>query len=79
MSKSILLKVQDDIFTETNNLTKLIKIPRNLYINKALSFYNQLYKRKILKDKLKKEINLVETNSLEVLEEFEKIEDDNIE
>jgi len=27
---------------------------------------------------LKKEINLVETNSLEVLEEFEKIEDDNI-
>lgn len=79
MSKPILLKLKDDIFEETVELTKKIKIPRNLYINNALSFYNKIEKRKLLKNKLKKEIQMVQGSSLEVLEEFEKLNDEILE
>ncbi len=79
MSKPILLKLKDNIFKETMELTKKIEVPRNLYINDALSFYNKIEKRKLLKNKLKKEIQMVQGNSLEVLEEFEKLDDEILE
>ncbi len=79
MSKPILLKLKDDIFNETMELTKKIEVPRNSYINDALSFYNKIEKRKLLKNKLKKEIQMVQGSSLEVLEEFEKLNDEILE
>ena len=75
MSKAISLKIKDDIFKEVEKITKTSHIPRNAYINDALSFYNKITRRNILKKKLKYESKLVEDNSLEVLKEFEKIKD----
>jgi len=76
MSKALSLKVKDDIFKEVEEIVHQTNIPRNAYINQALSFYNKFNKRKLLKGKLHYESYLVKNNSLEVLEEFEKIEDE---
>ena len=76
MSKALSLKIKDDIFKEVEEIIHQTNIPRNAYINQALSFYNKLNKRKLVKKQLQYESNLVQHNSLEVLEEFEKIEDD---
>ena len=76
MSKALSLKINDDIFKEVEEIIHQTKTPRNAYINQALSFYNKLNKRKLVKKQLQYESNLVQHNSLEVLEEFEKIEDE---
>ena len=72
--KNISLKLDDSIFGETEKILSKIKKPRNRYINEALSFYNRIQKRLILEKRLKIESNLVKSNSLEVLEEFENID-----
>ncbi len=74
MSKLLSLKIRDDIFLEVEEITKKKKIPRN-----ALAFYNDLNKRKNLKEQLQHESNIVKRNSLEILDEFEKLEDELIE
>jgi ABC-type Fe3+/spermidine/putrescine transport system ATPase subunit len=75
MSKSLSLKLQDDIFVETEEVIEAIHKPRNSYINDALSFYNKFMKRNLLKKRLKKESRLVSESSLEALRELELIED----
>ena len=47
---------------------------RNRYINLAIEHYNKLQKRKLLAQKLKDESDLVKVDSMNVLEEFERIE-----
>ncbi len=79
MSKLLSLKIRDDVFLEVEKITKKKKIPRNAYINKALAFYNDLNKRKDLKEQLQQESKRVKNNSLEILDEFEKFEDELIE
>ncbi len=79
MSKAISVKIKDDLFKEVEEVTKKINIPRNKYINNALSFYNKLEKRKLLKNKLQKELKLIKNSSLEVMEEFEKLDDEILE
>ncbi len=79
MSKLLSLKIKDDIFLEVEKITKKKKIPRNAYINKALAFYNDLNKRKNLKEQLQYESNMIKSNSMDILEEFEKLEDELIE
>lgn len=76
MSKTLSLKLKDDIFVETEDIIKIIRKPRNVYINDALNFYNKFIKRKILKDRLNKESCLVSESSLEVLRELELLEDE---
>lgn len=78
MSKALSLKLQDNIFRETERMTKAIKIPRNTYINRALEFYNKLNRKRILKKQLAKESKLVEASTLEVLKEFENTIGDNL-
>jgi len=76
MSKALSLKLQDDIFIETETIIEKINIARNAYINQALHFFNRLNKRRILKNKLKNESKLVSDESLLILKEFEKFEED---
>jgi hypothetical protein len=64
---------------KSNSLFQKKRIPGNTYINKALAFYNDLNKRKNLKEQLRYESNIVKNNSLEILDEFEKLEDEIIE
>ncbi len=73
--KNISLKLRDDIFGDVEMIVKKVRKSRNAYINDAVSFYNQLNKRRGLKEQLLKESEAVRISSLEVLSEFEKLED----
>ena len=75
MSKNLSLKLQDDVFEETERVLRKVKRPRNAYINEAVHFYNKLFARKILKDQLLKESAMVARDSVTVLEEFERFEE----
>ncbi len=75
MSKNLSLKLQDEIFEETERVLRKVKRPRNAYINEAIHFYNKLFARRILKDQLLKESAMVAKDSIAVLEEFEKFEE----
>ena len=73
--KVLSLKLKDDIFKETEKVVRTVHIPRNTYINRALFLYNQLNRRRLLRRRLQKESQMVRPDSLEVLQEFEKLED----
>lgn len=75
MSKALTLKLKDDIFNETEEILKKSKHPRNAYINEAVNLYNKLWKRGLLKKALSEESLLVSGDSMEVLEAFEKFEE----
>lgn len=75
--KNLSLKLEDDIFQETEKIVAKVKINRNRYINEAIEFYNRLHSRKLLSNQLSKESKLVATNSMEILVEFELLNDEN--
>lgn len=72
MAKALSLKLQDDIFAETESIVKKLKIPRNAYINQALRLFNQAQRRKAVGKLLRRESRLTAAVSLAVLEEFER-------
>jgi hypothetical protein len=72
--KTVSLKIDDSVFGETEKILSRIKVPRNRYINEAISYYNRIKKRQILEHKLKKESDLVKKESLSVLNDFERID-----
>lgn len=74
--KSISLKLQEQILKETENLLEHLKTSRNKYINEAIAYYNQYQKRKFIEEQLVKESRLVSADSMEVLGEFESLEDE---
>lgn len=74
--KNISLKLEDNIFQETEKIVSKVKKNRNRYINEAIEFYNRLYKRRLLSQQLSKESKMLAKNSLEVLAEFEKLNDE---
>ena len=76
MTKAILLKLKGDIFLETEEIVKASNQSRNSYISEALDFFNKVNKRKMLAKKLATESLLSRKTSLEVLEEFESMEDE---
>ena len=72
--KNVLLKIDDTIFGEIEEILSKTKKSRNKYINEAIDYFNKLQKRSILEIKLKKESQLVKDNSMSVLKEFEEID-----
>lgn len=74
--KTLSLKLDDPIFAEAEEITLHLKIARNRYINEAVNLYNIYQKRRILKNQLSQESNLVSENSLEILKEFESLRDE---
>ena len=75
--KTLSLKLDDNIFDETEKVVSELNLARNRYINEALNLYNQFNRRQVLKKKLSKESRLVSQSSSEVLSEFEKLIDIN--
>ena len=71
--KNLSLKLDNDIFIETEKIVSKVKKNRNRYINDAIEFYNRLHNRKLLSIQLSKESKLVAVDSMEVLAEFEKL------
>jgi len=74
--KNLSLKLEDDIFQETEHIISKVKKNRNRYINDAIEFYNRLHKRRLLSEQLSKESKIVAQESMEVLAEFEKLFDE---
>ncbi len=75
--KTISLKLDDEIFLEVEEITRALKVSRNRYISEAVSIYNQVHKRRLLKMQLEKESVLTSRDSMEVLQEFEWQIDEN--
>lgn len=73
--KSIALKLDEDIFAETEQLAKQLNESRNRYINKALNHFNRLQRDYILTQLLASESQMVSVESLKVLSELEKLDD----
>ncbi len=71
--KTLSLKLEDQIFEDTEKVISKIKKTRNRYINEAVDYYNRFNKRKLIARKLAKESKLVQNESMAVLAEFEKI------
>lgn len=69
--KTISLKLDENIFTETEKIVGELKQARNRYINEALANYNKVQRRKLLKAQLAKESQLVRAESMSVLAETE--------
>lgn len=74
--KTLSLKLEDNIFQETEDVLSKIKKSRNRYINEAVDFYNRINKRNLISKKLTKESKLVKKESLLVLTEFESLHDE---
>ena len=70
------LKMDNAVYDETEKILAKLNKKRNRYINEAIEFYNLLQKRKILTAQLQKESRLVREESMIVLAEFEKIQQD---
>jgi len=74
--KTLSLKLDDSVFSETELVINQIKKSRNRYINEALDFYNKVQRRKLISSQLEKESKLVKEESLKVLHEFEMMDDE---
>ncbi len=74
--KNLSLKLEDDIFLDTEHIISKVKKNRNRYINEAIEFYNRLHKRRLLSEQLNKESKIVAKDSMEILAEFEKLFDE---
>ncbi len=72
--KNVSLKIDESIFGETEKILLSLKKPRNRYINEAIDYYNRLQKRLILEKRLKNESELVQSESMTILKEFEEID-----
>lgn len=75
--KTLSLKLDDNIFDDTENLLTKLKESRNRYINEAVDYYNRINKRKLIARKLAKESRMIKKESLLVQSEFEALQDEN--
>ena len=73
--KSISLKLDEKLLSDTEIILSLVKKNRDKYINDALEFYNNLQSRKLLERQLSNESKLVGEESMKVLGEFEQFVD----
>ena len=76
MMKTLSLKLDEDVFEETEKILASLKMPRNRYINDALRMYNRFHHRRHLKYTLARESGLLAAESMEVLYEFEGLKDE---
>jgi hypothetical protein len=75
--KTLSLKLDDNIFNETEDVLVKVKKSRNRYINEAVAYYNRLNKRNLISRKLAKESRLVKNESMAILAEFDSLQDEN--
>jgi len=75
--KTLSLKLDDNIFKETEDVLTKVKKSRNRYINEAVDYYNRINQRNLIARKLVRESRLVKKESLAVLAEFESLQDEN--
>ena len=73
MTQGVSLKLNETVYEATNRLRKSLGLSRNAYITKAILYYNRLHERRSLAQRLREESRLVRHESKAVLEEFERL------
>jgi hypothetical protein len=76
MPKLISLKIDEKLLQDTEIMVSKLGISRNKYINDAVLAYTKAQKRAEIEAQIKKEVALIRESSMEVLAEFEALEDD---
>lgn len=76
MSKLISVKLDEKILAETDEMVEKLGISRNRFVNEAIAEYTRIKKRAELEAQIRKEIESIRESSMEVLEEFEALDDD---
>lgn len=76
MSKTLSLKLRDEVFQEAERIRRKQQRPRNAYFNEAISFYNRVWGRQLLAEALAKESRALAAESMVVLSEFEAFQDE---
>ncbi|MFM2156432.1 MAG: hypothetical protein RL516_1181 [Bacteroidota bacterium] len=71
--KILSLKLDYKTFDEIEEITSELNIARNQYINAAERIYNLYNKRKLLKKELHKESKLTRKDSMNILQDLEKL------
>jgi hypothetical protein len=74
--KTLSLKLDENIFEETEEMVRLKGVARNRYINEALDFYNRFQKRKKLANAFKTASLSVRDSSMLINEEFDRLIDE---
>jgi len=74
--KNLSLKLDDNVFLETEKVVEQLGTTRNRYINEALAIYNKYYTRKLLRQQLVKESKAAYGSSKEILDEYERLIDE---
>lgn len=72
--KNLSLKLDDQIFLETERILTDIKKPRNKYINEAIEFYNRHQRRAWLAKQLAYEAELAGEDSVEMARSLENLD-----
>ncbi len=57
--KSVLLKLDDKLFEETEKQVKALQVSRNGYIKEAIANYNKKLERKALEEQLRREVEIL--------------------
>jgi predicted transcriptional regulator len=73
--KAIPLKLDNTVYHEVEELSKVLQTPHNRYINKAVAHYNQMVKRELLAKQLAEESLSCREESMKVLSEFEQADE----
>ena len=76
MAKSISLKIDEEILKDAESAVSRLGVSRNRYINDAVAAYNKAQKRAALEEQMKIASLAVRESSMEVLAEFEALDDD---
>ncbi|GAB2972938.1 hypothetical protein GCM10027049_03580 [Mucilaginibacter puniceus] len=72
--KSILLKLDDRLFEETDKQVKAKKTSRSNYIKSAIEQYNKWQQRKAIEDQMRKEVEMLKKHDpdIELKNDFER-------
>jgi hypothetical protein len=72
--KSLSLKLQDNIFVETERMLETLKKPRNTYLNEAIAYYNKYQRRLWLEKQFAIDIALAGDDSAEMARSLENLD-----
>jgi predicted transcriptional regulator len=73
--KTLSLKLDEKVYSDTEEILSKLKKPRNRYINEAIEYYNAVKKKELIAKQLAFESKLVSEESMKVLKEFEEMDD----
>lgn len=76
MSKLISVKIDEKVLEETDAMVQKLGISRNKFVNEAIAEYTRVKKRTELEEQIRKASLIVRESSMEILKEFEALDDD---